>query len=121
MTYVTPQHQNQAALGTDTTRMPTTSGTVFREKDHKKPHMNTLLASFEIVTPMFLGGADPKTPQGIRPASVKGALRFWWRALNWARVAALHSSDQNAALRQLHQEEGWLFGQSRRAAGRACS
>jgi CRISPR-associated protein Cmr1 len=120
MTYVTPQHQNQAALGADTTRMPTTSGTAFREKGHKKPHMNTLLASFEIVTPMFLGGADPKdptTPQGIRPASVKGALRFWWRALNWARVAALHGSDQNAALRQLHQEEGWLFGQSATESG----
>jgi CRISPR-associated protein Cmr1 len=119
MTYVTPQHQNQAALGADTTRMPTTSGTAFREKGHKKPHMNTLLASFEIVTPMFLGGADPTTPQGIRPASVKGALRFWWRALNWSRVAALQGQgqDQHAALRQLHEDESRLFGHSATDSG----
>lgn len=34
----------------------------------------------EVVTPMFLGGADPKEPE-IRAASIKGLLRFWWRAI----------------------------------------
>lgn len=73
---------------------------------------NTLHASFDIVTPMFLGGADPTRPDGIRPSSVKGALRFWWRALNWSRVSAQHASDQYAALRQLHADESRLFGHS---------
>ena len=34
----------------------------------------------EIITPLFLGGAD-KVNSEIRAASIKGALRFWWRAL----------------------------------------
>lgn len=71
--------------------------------------MKTLSASFEIVTPMFIGGSDQQTAQ-LRPSSLKGALRFWWRALNWSRVCALHGSDQNAALRQLHADESLLFG-----------
>ena len=35
----------------------------------------------EIVTPLFLGGADPNKAE-LRAPSIKGALRFWWRALN---------------------------------------
>ncbi len=34
----------------------------------------------EIVTPLFLGGADQVKAE-LRPASIKGMLRFWWRAL----------------------------------------
>lgn len=33
----------------------------------------------EVVTPLFLGGADPKKAE-MRIPSIKGALRFWWRA-----------------------------------------
>lgn len=73
-------------------------------------HSRQLTARFKITTPMFLAGADQEEVlTSIRPPSVKGALRFWWRALNWARVRALHSSDK-AALHQLHKEEGKLFG-----------
>jgi len=69
----------------------------------------TLRAELGIVTPMFLGAADQK-PTGIRPASVKGALRFWWRALAWGRVLAAAERDIPGALRLLHDEEGKLFG-----------
>ena len=34
----------------------------------------------EIITPMFLGGAEPNSAE-LRTASIKGMLRFWWRAL----------------------------------------
>ena len=34
----------------------------------------------EIVTPLFLGGANPRGSPELRPASFRGALRFWWRA-----------------------------------------
>jgi len=34
----------------------------------------------EVVTPLFLGGADPQNAE-FRAAPIKGALRFWWRAL----------------------------------------
>lgn len=71
-----------------------------------------ITASLEIVTPMFLGGAKTSDiADAIRPPSIKGALRFWWRALQWSRVCHGDSdADKRAALRQLHQDEGWLFG-----------
>ena len=62
--------------------------------------MKNLQATFQIVTPMFLGGADQKVTS-IRPASIKGALRFWWRALNWSK---------HPNLQELREKEAELFG-----------
>ncbi|WP_333710633.1 type III-B CRISPR module RAMP protein Cmr1 [Malikia spinosa] len=70
--------------------------------------MRTISATFEVVTPMFLGGAD-QSPDGIRPSSVKGALRFWWRAWAWSALRAQHPDDL-PALRALHAQEARLFG-----------
>lgn len=70
--------------------------------------MRTITATFEVVTPMFLGGAD-QSPDGIRPSSVKGALRFWWRARAWNDIRAQHPDDLTA-LRALHAQEARLFG-----------
>lgn len=35
----------------------------------------------KVITPMFLHGADNKIPE-FRAPSIKGAMRFWWRAVN---------------------------------------
>ncbi|MEZ4851046.1 MAG: type III-B CRISPR module RAMP protein Cmr1 [Bacteroidia bacterium] len=43
--------------------------------------MESITFTCKIITPMFLNGADGKTPE-LRPPSIKGALRFWWRAVN---------------------------------------
>ncbi len=43
--------------------------------------MKTITFICETITPMFLSGADGQTPE-LRPPSIKGALRFWWRAMN---------------------------------------
>jgi len=43
-----------------------------------------LTLELEIVTPLFLGGAQPRTQAELRPASVRGALRTWWRAWHQA-------------------------------------
>lgn len=43
--------------------------------------MHTITFTCEVITPMFLAGADGQTPE-IRPASIKGAMRFWWRAMH---------------------------------------
>jgi CRISPR-associated protein Cmr1 len=67
-----------------------------------------LHATYTLVRPMFLGGADPRAPE-FRPASFKGALRFWWRALAWGEVAE-GANDVAAALRALHRRESELFG-----------
>lgn len=43
--------------------------------------MERLVIECEVVTPMFLGGADGKSVE-LRASSIKGALRFWWRAMH---------------------------------------
>ncbi|OPX29474.1 MAG: type III-B CRISPR module RAMP protein Cmr1 [Candidatus Omnitrophica bacterium 4484_171] len=43
--------------------------------------MKTITFECETITPMFLAGADGRTPE-LRPPSIKGAMRFWWRAMN---------------------------------------
>jgi CRISPR-associated protein Cmr1 len=91
-------------------------------KNLNMPQPEKIEAVYRIVTPMFIGDADQKA-SGITAASVKGALRFWWRALNWGRVREGCSNDEDA-LKALHEEEAELFGSSaydnkqRRKAGK---
>lgn len=68
----------------------------------------TLTATYRIVTPMFIGDANQSATE-ITPASVKGALRFWWRALNWGKFRNPEANEE-AALRKLHAAEAELFG-----------
>lgn len=42
--------------------------------------METITFNCRFITPAFLGGADPQGTPELRPPSIKGALRFWWRA-----------------------------------------
>ena len=71
----------------------------------------SLTALYRITTPMFLGGDDQQADgTHFRNASFKGALRFWWRALNWGRVLRESGGDSTRALRALHEQEGALFG-----------
>lgn len=71
--------------------------------------METLTATFKIVTPMFLGDAQQNAVD-IRPPSVKGVLRFWWRAMMWGKVLKEAEGDEAIALRCLHRREAELFG-----------
>lgn len=70
--------------------------------------MKQLKATFQVVTPLFLGDGEQKF-SGLRAPSIKGALRYWWRALNWENVREGASSDEEA-LKRLHKAESWLFG-----------
>lgn len=70
---------------------------------------NVVEARFRIVTPMFLGGANHEADE-IRPSSVKGMLRFWWRALNWSVYRSQAGATDASALKALHDEEARLFG-----------
>ena len=69
--------------------------------------MNTVTFECEIITPMFLHGADGATPE-IRPQSIKGALRFWWRALNG-----------HEKLEILRKKEADIFGGTDEKVGRS--
>jgi CRISPR-associated protein Cmr1 len=71
--------------------------------------MQTIEASFEIVTPMFIGGGTPEEVD-LRPPSIKGALRFWWRALQWGQCLQESEQNQSEALKLLHELEAELFG-----------
>jgi CRISPR-associated protein Cmr1 len=44
--------------------------------------METLEARFRIVTPLFLGGADPNSQAELREPSFKAVLRYWHRAID---------------------------------------
>ncbi len=58
-------------------------------------------ARFEVVTPLFCAGADPKRAE-LRLPSFKGVLRFWWRALAWSRL--------NGDLNEIQSQESEIFG-----------
>lgn len=44
--------------------------------------MHRLEITLRAVTPMFLGGASEFAPSEVRAPSVKGGLRFWYRAID---------------------------------------
>lgn len=52
----------------------------------------------EVITPMFLGNANPREAE-LRPPSIKGAMRFWWRAMN-----------AGLPLAELKRKESEIFG-----------
>jgi CRISPR-associated protein Cmr1 len=70
-------------------------------------HTITLKCNCNIITPMFLSGADGKTPE-LRAPSIKGAIRFWWRAMNG------HLSPED-----LKRKETAIFGGSGEKDGRS--
>lgn len=62
----------------------------------------------ESLTPLVIAGADPKSPdvlaEGLRPPSLRGAMRWWFRAMMGSIVGA---HDNYKTLRDL---EGKIFG-----------
>lgn len=69
--------------------------------------MEKIIFQCETITPMFLAGADGKTPE-LRPPSIKAALRFWWRAMNG-----------HLSLAELKEKEAGIFGGSGEHEGRS--
>lgn len=63
----------------------------------------------ETVTPLFLAGADPRGAPELRAASVRGALRYWLRALLGGVMG-----DQN--LDDLRKAEAAVFGSTEAAS-----
>lgn len=59
--------------------------------EHKTPTLETWTLELKTLTPLFGGSAtprevDPENP--VRAASVRGHLRFWWRAVAGAQYAS---------------------------------
>ncbi len=66
-------------------------------------------ATYQVVTPLFCGGASPEDTVEVRMPSFKGVLRFWWRALAWPHF--------QGDLKSIHENENRLFGSA--AGGRS--
>lgn len=59
---------------------------------------------------MFLAGADGQTPE-LRAPSIKGAMRFWWRALNGhLPLEDIKDKDGNLITKGLQSREAEIFG-----------
>lgn len=83
--------------------------------------MKTITATYKIVTPMFISGADPKEA-ALNISSIKGAIRFWWRVLNWDNTKCCNTAQccehpqtdkkkcQCACTMDLYKREAAIFG-----------
>jgi len=69
--------------------------------------MKTEEMTLKVITPMFMLGADNKTPE-LRPSEFKGMMRFWWRAIK-------ASND----ISNLRKEEAEIFGGSGENEGKS--
>ena len=76
--------------------------------------MKCIETCFRVATPCFTGPEDGKAE--LRLPSIKGVLRFWWRA--WAYAAFIDDDDGNCAVRRLRRCENDLFGSSETGQGR---
>lgn len=60
--------------------------------------MESITFHCKVITPMFLAGADGQTPE-LRAPSIKGAMRFWWRAMHG-----------HLGVKELRKKEEAIFG-----------
>lgn len=69
--------------------------------------MQSVKFKCQIITPMFMAGADRRTPE-LRPSEFKGMMRWWWRAIK---------AEDN--IDRLKKEEADIFGGTGKVEGRS--
>lgn len=69
--------------------------------------MNEVKFFCKVITPMFMAGADRRTPE-LRPSEFKGMMRFWWRAIK---------AEDN--IEDLKKQEVKLFGGTGEGEGKS--
>lgn len=74
--------------------------------------MKRVTVTLETVTPMFMGGINPNGPPELRPASFRGVLRWWLRAL----VPAKASVEHQVKLDEVRRVETSVFGETDHAS-----
>jgi CRISPR-associated protein Cmr1 len=83
----------------------------------REPFMETIEATYRVVTPMFCSGADQSKAE-LRLPSIKGALRFWWRALAWEGFNRTWP-ELVGNISKIRQAEAKLFGSAEVDIGQA--
>lgn len=69
--------------------------------------MYSLKLKCRLITPMFMAGADGRTPE-LRPSEFKGMIRWWWRAIK--------AEDD---IEKLKTEEAKIFGGTGKGEGKS--
>ena len=69
--------------------------------------MYSIKLTCKTITPIFMAGADGRTPE-LRTSEFKGMMRFWWRAIK---------SENN--ITKLRREESEIFGGSGEGEGKS--
>ncbi len=75
--------------------------------------MEKLAFTCEVVTPLVLLGIDGTTPE-LRPPSIKGALRFWWRAMNGHLTVDDKKDATGKTRRGFRSLESEIFGDTKK-------
>ncbi len=72
--------------------------------------MNQIQLNCTLITPLFMSGADGNTPE-LRAPSIKGALRYWWRAINGHLPLEDKKDSKSVVIEKgLRMIEGDIFG-----------
>jgi CRISPR-associated protein Cmr1 len=72
--------------------------------------MDKLTVTLKILTPLFLGGAEPRgKPPELRVPSLRGALRYWYRT-------AIGGASDDTSLKKLYDAESAIFGNTKQAS-----
>ena len=79
--------------------------------------LKKITCQFTLSTPAFIGSGSGQCADTLSPASIKGALRFWWRALQWDSLLQLSDGNATKALARLSQQERDLFGSASGSTG----
>ncbi|MEZ4963767.1 MAG: type III-B CRISPR module RAMP protein Cmr1 [Saprospiraceae bacterium] len=69
--------------------------------------METITFDCRFITPAFIGGGNPNGTPELRPPSIKGALRFWWRTMNGYLVGDNNSKPNYLNLLEAEEQ---IFG-----------
>lgn len=73
--------------------------------------MAVVSLTVKVITPLFLGGANPREEPELRAASFRGMLRFWLRAALGGVIG-----DDDDALKRLRCLEASVFGDTERGS-----
>lgn len=80
------------------------------------PLPTQLVVRYRVITPTFLGGAEIADAE-LRPPSLKGALRFWYRAVD--PEALTRTGDKKGKVGKGPVRESLLFGATEQGAGQS--
>lgn len=69
--------------------------------------MYKLILKCRVITPMFMAGADGRTPE-LRPSEFKGMMRWWWRAIR-----------AEEDIKKLREKECEIFGGTGEGMGKS--